>query len=46
MNLLDGFEMVKDSSIQNKDKWIEDTSDKILSPLIDSGVDLNVELSY
>jgi len=46
MNLLDGFEMVKDSSIQNKDKWIENTSDKILSPLIDSGVDLNVELSY
>jgi hypothetical protein len=30
--------MINDSTIENKNRWVEDTSDKILSPLVDSGV--------
>jgi gamma-glutamyl phosphate reductase len=37
---------VNDSSIQNKDKWIEETSDKILSPLMESGVQVDVLIPY
>lgn len=39
-------QVVNDSSIQNKDKWIEETSDKILSPLMESGVQVDVLIPY
>jgi hypothetical protein len=40
------IEMVENSLVENKNKWIENTSDKILSPLIDSGVEINVMVPY
>lgn len=39
-------EIVRESSIKNKDKWVVNTSDKILWPLIDSGVDISVKIPY
>ena len=38
--------MINDSMIENKNTWIEDTSDKILSPLINSGTEMDVIIPY
>ncbi|MBR4634272.1 hypothetical protein IKO50_05005 [bacterium] len=45
-NRSDDIKMLSDSSIENKNKWIENTSDKILQPLIESGVDIDVIVPY
>lgn len=38
--------MMNDSSIQHMDRWIEDTSDKKMQILVDSGVDVNILVPY
>jgi hypothetical protein len=38
--------MVKESSIDNLIKWRDETSDKVLLPLIESGVDFDVSIPY
>jgi hypothetical protein len=45
-NRSEDIKMLNDSSIENKNKWVENTSDKILSPLVDSGVNLEVVVPY
>ena len=40
------IQMIKESSIENKSKWIEETSDKKLSALVESGVDINIIVPY
>ena len=34
----ESIKMIDDSSIENKNRWVDDTSDKLLSPLVESGV--------
>ena len=45
-NNSNNIQMIKESSIDNKAKWIEETSDKKLSTLIDEGVDINIIVPY
>lgn len=40
------IEMINESSIENKTKWIEETSDKKLSTLLEEGVDINTIVPY
>lgn len=40
------IDMINDSMIENKNRWVEDTSDKILSPLVDSGVWVDIIIPY
>ena len=39
-------QVINDSSIENKNKWIEETSDKLLLPLVESGVKVDVLIPY
>lgn len=34
----ESIQMIDDSSIENKNRWVDDTSDKLLSPLVESGI--------
>lgn len=45
-NRSEDIKMLDESSIENKNKWVEKTSDKVLSPLVDSGVDVDVIVPY
>lgn len=45
-NRADDIQMLNDSSIKNKSRRIEETSDKILLPVVDSGVDVDVMVPY
>ena len=45
-NNSNNIQMVNDSSIWNKSKWIEETSDKKLSSLSEKGVDIDVIVPY
>ena len=45
-NRSDDIKMLSDSSIENKNKWIENTSDKILQSLVESWVDIDVIVPY
>jgi gamma-glutamyl phosphate reductase len=38
--------MLNDLSIENKDRWIEQTSDKVLSSLVESGIAVDVVVPY
>ena len=38
--------IVRDSTIQDRVKWVQNTSDKILSPLVSSWVDIQVKIPY
>ncbi len=40
------IKMLNDLSIENKDRWIEQTSDKVLSSLVESGIAVDVVVPY
>lgn len=40
------IQMINESSIENRVKWVEETSDKKLSALVESGVDINIIVPY
>lgn len=45
-NHTEDIQIIKKENIGNLNRWVEETSDKILAPLVDSGVDLDVIIPY
>lgn len=42
----ENIQMINDSLIENKNRWVENTSDKLLLPLVESGVEIDVKVPY
>ena len=45
-NHVNSMQILDDSSIENKDKWIDETPDKVLLPLVEKGVQVDVSIPY